>query len=97
MTGHPKIHLSRLRAIGWSHWDPIGLRGVEGGIDDEYDTYLLKAAGMIHRGETDAAAVEYLVWAENEHMGLGVRDDTRNRARATINAMRADEQLWTEP
>ncbi|QOF73109.1 hypothetical protein IG197_08670 [Aminobacter sp. SR38] len=49
------LDLSRLRAIGWSTWDPIGLR--EPGADwcdqpftDEYDSYLIEAASGLGDG-----------------------------------------------
>lgn len=101
VTKHPKIRLSRLRDIGWRCWDPIGLAGLDGGWEnsaaaDEYDGYLLKVAGMVRRNEGDEAAAQYLVWGESEHMGMGVRADTHERAKATIAAIRADDQLWNE-
>lgn len=101
MAKHPKIRLSRLRDIGWRHWDPIGLGDLDGGWEnsaaaDEYDGYLLKAAGMVRRNEGDEAAAQYLVWGESENMGLGVKADTHSRAQTTIAAIRADDQLWNE-
>jgi hypothetical protein len=91
MAKHPKIRLSRLRDIGWRPWDPIGLSGLAPA--DEYDGYLLKVAGMVCRNEDDDAAAQYLVWAESEHMGMGVRADTQSRAEATIASIRADDEL----
>lgn len=101
MTKHPKIRLSRLRDIGWRCWDPIGLAAMDGGWEnsaaaDEYDGYLLKVAGMVRRNEGDDAAAQYLVWAESEHMGMGVGASTQVRAEATIAAIRADDQLWND-
>lgn len=101
MAKHPKIRLSRLRDIGWQHWDPIDLGGLDGSWEnsdaaDEYDSYLLKAAGMVRRGEGDDAAVQYLVWVESEHMGLGVRGDAQARAQATVAVIRADKELWDD-
>jgi len=90
---NPKIRLSRLREIGWRHWDPIGLAGAPA---DEYDTYLLEAAGMVRRGSTDAEAVNYLVAIESDHIGLGIRDNTRTRAEATVKAIREDKTLWSD-
>jgi hypothetical protein len=95
MITRAKIRLSRLRDIGWRHWDPIGLEQPSGAAD-EYDGYLLKVAGMVRANEGDEAAVQYLVWAESEYMGLGVRADTYARATATIAAIRTDDQLWSE-
>ena len=50
MAERAKFKLSRLREIGWSLWDPIGLSGFEGTLDDEYDSYLLQAAGRLWNG-----------------------------------------------
>ena len=102
MSRHPKIRLSRLRQIGWSLWDPIRLNEVfdgkweESGNEDEYDSYLLKVAGMIRRNEDNQAAVDYLVWAETENMGMKLCADTLERAQATIDAIRVDDQLWSD-
>ncbi|MCA3692553.1 hypothetical protein [Aquidulcibacter sp.] len=101
MNRQPKIRLSRLRDIGWRFWDPIGLAGAEGAWEDsaaadEYDGYLLTVAAMIKRGESNDSAVKHLIWAESEHMGLGLRIDTQARADATIAAIHADDQLWNE-
>ena len=98
---HPQIRLSRLRDIGWRCWDPIGLSEIDGGWEnsaaaDEYDSYLMKAAGMVRRNEGDNAAAQYLVWVESEHMGMGIVPSTRSRAEATVAAIRADNQLWNE-
>ncbi|WP_062344995.1 hypothetical protein [Novosphingobium sp. CCH12-A3] len=76
MTLHPKIHLSRLRGIGWKLWDPIGLAHNgsspdEGGAD-EYDHYLLHAVSMISRGGSKDQAAVYLTSIASEHMGLSV-------------------------
>ena len=56
MVERPKIRLSRLRDIGWTTWDPIGLLGQDQlwediSYADEYDSYLLRAAGMLRRKE----------------------------------------------
>ena len=101
MVTRAKIRLSRLRDIGWRCWDPIALGGPDGdwtdsAAADEYDGYLLQVARMVRQNEGDDAAAQHLVWAESEHMGLGMRADTLERARATIAAIRADDQLWNE-
>ncbi len=88
-----KTRLSRLRDVGWSVWDPIGLcrPGTSWQDDpgaDEYDGYLLKVAGMLAQVASDSACVDYLVWVETEHMGLGERPDTRERAGETVRAIR---------
>lgn len=99
----PKIRLSRLRDIGWYSWDPIGLLPAGGKWDDEdnlnfadeYDTYLMYAAGQLRRGTPDAEVVANLVMIEAEHMGLGIRPDTQERAKAVVASIHADDQLWT--
>ena len=72
----PKIGVSELREIGWALWDPIGLREVDGGApegaEDEYDTYLMRVAGMLINGRGISAAAGYLAAIESDHMGLGV-------------------------
>lgn len=100
MAKRSRVRLSRLRDIGWRHWDPIGLGDIDGSWEtsdaaDEYDGYLLKVAAMV-RNEGDETATNYLIWAESEQMGMGVRADTRSRAESTVAAIRADDQLWRE-
>ena len=52
MSNMPRFQLSRLREIGWSKWDPIGVGGPEHDWpSDEYDTYLLQAAGQLWHGQ----------------------------------------------
>lgn len=94
MVEHPKIKLSRLREIGWSQWDPIGLSQMgddhwkDGGpCADEYDSYLLGVVGRLRRGEPTSEAVSYLEQIEIEHMGGGRNSTTRQRAEATVAAI----------
>jgi hypothetical protein len=51
---------------------------------------------MVRRNEGDDAAADYLVLIESEHMGIGLRPDARDRAQATIVAIRADHRLWND-
>lgn len=105
LTPPPRIKLSRLRDIGWSLWDPIGLLGPDQRWDDEdclhfadeYDGYLIAAASQLRRGASEADVVAELVWVEKIHMGLGESDDSRERAQAVVDAIHADDQLWTWP
>jgi len=94
MIEQPKIQISRLREIGWSKWDPIGLSQMgdddwkDGGpCADEYDSYLLQVAGRLRRGEALEATVSYLEEIEIVHMGGGRIATTRNRAEATVAAI----------
>ncbi|SPF75446.1 hypothetical protein ALP8811_00434 [Aliiroseovarius pelagivivens] len=101
---HPKIDLSRLRDIGWRLWDPIGLMsdGENWNDDeylsfvDEYDTYLMNAAGQLRRGASDAEVVSYLVKVETEFMGLNQAPGVRARAETVVEEIRGDKLLWVE-
>lgn len=71
MNNQPTFQLPRLREIGWSKWDPIGVGGPDHGWPaDEYDTYLLQAAAQLWNGNSDEAVADYLLNIETEHMGL---------------------------
>ncbi len=102
LTPSPKIKLSRLRDIGWARWDPIGLLDAEARWDDpahmhfadEYDRYLVQAAGMLRRGSADAEVIDFLVKIETVHIGMNSLD-AHERAAAVVAAMHADHQLWT--
>ncbi len=94
MTSHPIVQLSRLREIGWSLWDPIGLRQVSGdewrdggACADEYDSYLLQVVSRLRRGETHAAIAAYLEDMETVRMGLNRAFDIGERAGATVAAI----------
>lgn len=87
MSHRPKFKLSRLREIGWARWDPIGLGGIEGDIDDEYDTYLLRAAGMLWNGAGAEQVVDYLAAVEAGDMGLAMVPGIRERAADTVSAL----------
>ena len=74
------IQLSRLRAIGWTLWDPIGLAD-ETGVPsdecaDEYDSYLLHVVDMMCDRKSLDEAASYLVWVATEQMGLPKQDHT---------------------
>jgi hypothetical protein len=88
----PPVKLSILRDIGWTEWDPIGLR--EGDWRDmagadEYDGYLLHAATRLQHGEPDSELIDYLVNIETEHMGLDASPTARSRAAAAVAAIKA--------
>jgi hypothetical protein len=100
----PKIKLSKLRDIGWSLWDPIGLLSPGQRWEDEdcllfadeYDTYLLEAAGLLRRGAAESEIVDYLVRVEADGMD-GQRPDMRDRAQAVVDAIQKDGELWIDP
>lgn len=89
MNDRPTIQLSRLREIGWAKWDPIGVGGPDHEWPaDEYDTYLLQAAGNLWNGHSVAAVANYFVKIETEHMGLEVSPGIHERALAVAEAIR---------
>lgn len=87
MTAQPKFRLSRLRDIGWSLWDPIGLRGLEEQPDDEYDSYLMQAAGRLWNGASEEEVATYLVTIESDYMGLGQGQGVHERAHKVAEAL----------
>jgi hypothetical protein len=106
LTPPPKLKLSRLRDIGWSLWDPIGLIGADQKwsdedclpFSDEYDSYLMQAAGRLRRGEAASDVASYLAEIEVEHMGLaGALQAALARAEKVVEAIQADTRLWTYP
>lgn len=88
MTLRPSFQLSRLREIGWSKWDPIGLGGSEDWPADEYDGYLVEAAGQLWRGASEEEVATYLVEIETAHMGISAVANTHSRALNVVKSIR---------
>lgn len=105
----PRVKLSRLRDIGWKLWDPIGLLASSDQIKsrwedddnlhfaDEYDSYLISAASQLRRGACREQVIKYLIDIETKHMALRENATTQERAEAVVDAILADEELWTWP
>jgi hypothetical protein len=96
MSLSPVVGQLALRTIAWSKWDPLGLNGSDGGwrfsdAANEYDRYMLRVLEGLQSGEPEASMVDYLIGIEIHHMGLSVTPYTRERAAATVMAIR--EQL----
>jgi hypothetical protein len=79
--------LARLREIGWSLWDPIGLEDFRDDCEDEYDDYLLEAFARLQRGAEVEDVARYLMEVEATHMGLGPRASALARATTTTEAL----------
>lgn len=100
---HPKIDIGRLREIGWSLWDPIGLDGKTGvwrqeSFADEYDAYLIRAAGMLRNQCDIDEVVSYLFFVETDHMGLGVGTSEAELRKNLLNVVQAisdDPLIWS--
>jgi hypothetical protein len=74
-----KAFLSELREIGWREWDPIGLSNERTHCEDEYDRYLLAAAGKLINGATERSVADYFVDVETRHMGIPLTKDAHQR------------------
>lgn len=86
MAARPTFNLFRLRDIGWTEWNPISLERAES-ADDEYNAYLLQAAGRLWNGQSEEAVAAYLAHIEANHMGLGHGFGIKLRAKATATAI----------
>jgi uncharacterized protein YbgA (DUF1722 family) len=80
------LSLETLRQFGWTLWDPICLEATEC-PRDEYDTYLLELVSLLRHGAAMDEAVEYLIHAETETIGMRRRIDTRSRAERLAEAV----------
>lgn len=78
------MDIGALRKIGLELWNPIG----DGVPEDEYDTYLLKAAGNLWNGDDLNQVTDYLIAVEAEMMGLGYAPDVKERAFQVAAAIR---------
>lgn len=78
-----RVWRKEIRDILNRDWDPIG-----GCPEDEYDSYGAAIAAMIKDDVTDTQLLDYLAWAEVEHMDLG-RPFNLGRAKKVITAIRA--------
>ncbi len=92
MSLHPKVQLSKLRAIGWNMWDPIGMRDLvsedlRSGPVDEYDGYLLKVVSLLSHGHPLTDAANYLEQIASDHMGLGHSPEHIPAAETTVSAI----------
>ncbi len=87
MASVPTFKLARLREIGWSLWDPIGLNDLEGRPDDEYDQYLLQAAAKIWSGAPENEVGAYLAIIQSDYMGLGQVAGAQERISEVVRAL----------
>lgn len=58
-----------IREILMREWDPIGVAGIPK-AQDEYDSYIGDIYAILIRRESVQRLVDYLWWAETEHMSL---------------------------
>ena len=75
MSGRPAVRLSALRRIGWTFWDPIGIRDLVSadfakGPADEYNSYLMVAFGMAQSGRSVVDIAAYISDIASRHVDL---------------------------
>lgn len=96
----PKLRLGKLRELGWSIWDPLNLlepgdEWSETTFADEYDQYLIQAAGRLRREEATNKVVAYIVAVERDVMGLSPSVASNDRAYKLVTAIQQSEDLWS--
>jgi len=64
-----KSYQEAIRLVLLREWDPIGVANVPQ-AQDEYDSYVSQIHGFLIRHEPRHKLVDFLWWAETEHMGL---------------------------
>ena len=99
---NPNVDFDRLREIGWSLWDPLGLLGVTGGwrgepYEDEYDRYLYNAAQMLKNSCSVDDVSDYLFLIQSQYMKMGPKE-TNSTIRAKLIsvalAISDDHLIW---
>lgn len=66
----------RIREILMNHWDPIGIKQLPE-AQGEYDLYVPDVEVLLSKRASAEVISEYLVWVEQERMGLTLRDNER--------------------
>jgi hypothetical protein len=75
-----KSYQDAIRDVLMREWDPIGVAGVPQ-AQDEYDGYINEIYGLLIRREPRHKLVDFLWWAETQHMSLyGNRQRTERTA-----------------
>ncbi len=74
---------TRIREILCDTWDPIGVGNLPE-AHDEYDAYCHQLHGMLIRREARHKFVDYLWWAETQHMAL---PGNRDRIEETVDRL----------
>ncbi len=97
---HPDI--GRLREIGWSLWDPIGLLSLTGSwrggpYEDEYDRYLYNAAQMQKNNCSAEEVADYLFLIQSQYMQMGPKEidaKIRKKLLEVALAISDDPLMW---
>lgn len=62
---------AEIRQILMDHWDPIGVRDLEG-PEDEYDRYVGEVVAALRDNAPISKIEEFLRWVVTEQMGMSV-------------------------
>lgn len=73
--------------LHWA-WDPIGVRGVTGALD-EYDNYALPVLEMLERFALEQDIADYLSFIEQEWIGLQANRDRNMDVAAMLRELHA--------
>ena len=87
---------SRLREVLNRDWDFIGV-ALNGGPDDEYDSYMGKIAAMLRENASDDEMLAYFKWAEVENMGLGSEEQFDRQRDRTLGLIATLRKLGPAP
>src|SRR5262245_2069022 len=80
-----KSYQDAIRDVLLPEWDPIEVAGIAE-AQDEYDGYINEIYGLLIRREPRYKLVDYLWWAETQHMCLyGNRQRTERTADLLFN------------
>jgi len=79
-----------IREILFREWDPIGVGDIPK-AQDEYDSYIGQIYSLLIRREPVYKMIDYLWWAETEHMGL--YGNRRRTEQVAERLMRLPEEL----
>jgi len=66
--------LESIKTLLHYDWDPIGIAGMEGAID-EYDSYAMEVYIKFKSGRSIEEVAEYLGWVSRQHIGVGSDPD----------------------
>jgi hypothetical protein len=83
-----KAKLRMVKVILHWVWDPIGVRGLEGAVD-EYGAYAPHVLELLERGSSDAEVAAYLRRVESEWMELQPHRDRSEDVAALLTQMHA--------
>jgi len=87
---------SEIRSL-WCEWDPIGVMSMPDWPRDEYDSYLGPTLRLLEKDASVQEVMQYLAWAELEHMGLSESPQAHTRRQAFATQLKEwYEKDWAD-